>query len=488
MIEKAYDMVIVGGGPAGMAAAQVSAGKGASVLLIDSANDLGGHFYKAPPENFSAPLSVLDDGHQREFHSRLESLLKSNVDVLSDTGVWGIFAGTETTVGDAEKPEATPDNTVFTLCLDSNQPAPNNIETGIVILAPGVYDRPIPFPGWTLPGVLTPGAVQMLLKKQGISPGKRVLVAGTGPLQLAVAANLASEGIEVVALLDTCSAAEGMLRFPAAMWGQWGRVKEAIVYMHSLLKNRVALRFRHAVYGAIGTPTSGVQAAVVGRLDPAGYPIPGTKETLEVDTICVSYGFAPSIELSLHLGCTQDYNPELGVYFPRHDERMQTTQKGVFVAGDVSGIGGKIMADLQGQVAGISALEMLGITSQAEAKSLRAGLQPKIRREQRFAQLMWKRFRIKPGYFKLASDEVVVCRCENVTAGQIRRSFAGGARDLRGAKLRTRVGMGMCQGRYCSSNVAAILAQAAGCSPEEMGTMSIRPPVIPVRTKNIVPS
>jgi NADPH-dependent 2,4-dienoyl-CoA reductase/sulfur reductase-like enzyme len=488
MSTNAYDVVIIGGGPAGLAAAEVAAGKDARVLLIDSSSTLGGHFYKELPETFSGPLSALDDRHKEAFRTRVEILSRANVDILHDTSVWGIFQGTETTFGDPREPTVIPQDAVFALYLDTSASIPSAVKARVLILAPGAYDRPIPFSGWTLPGVLTPGAVQMSLKKQGVAPGKRTLVAGTGPLQIAVAANLADEGAEVVALLDTCLASERIFQSPGVIWGQWERVSEAAVYVRSLLKHRIPLKFQHAVYRAIGTPETGVQAAVIGRIDADGKPIPGTEQTLEVDTVCVAYGFAPSIELSLHLGCDHDYNPELGLYFPRHDERMQTTLKGVFVAGDVTGVGGKTMADLQGQVAGISALETLGAVSEAEANDFRARLRPKIQRERRFARWLWRRFRIKPGLFSLADDETLVCRCENVTAGQIRGSFTQGARDLRGMKLRTRMGMGICQGRYCAANAAAILAQEAGCSPEKMGTMSIRPPVIPVRTKNIRPA
>jgi NADPH-dependent 2,4-dienoyl-CoA reductase/sulfur reductase-like enzyme len=484
----AYDVAIVGGGPAGLAAAEMAAGRDARVVLIDSSSTLGGHYYKVLPETFSGPLSALDYGHKEAFQTRVEKLLRANnVDILYDTSVWGVFQGTEATFGDSREPPVIPDDTAFALWLDTPASTPRAVEARALVLVPGAYDRPIPFPGWTLPGVLTPGAVQMSLKKQGIVPGERILVAGTGPLQIAVAAAIADEGAKVVALLDTCSAGEGTFQSPGAIWGQWKRISEAAVYARSLLKHRIPLKFQHAVYRAIGTPEAGVQAAVIGRIDVEGQPILGTEQTLEVDTVCVAYGFAPSIELSLHLGCDHDYNPKLGEYFPRHDERMQTTMKGVFVAGDVTGVGGKAMADLQGQVAGISSLEILGAVSEAEANAFRAHLRPMIQRERRFARWLWRRFRIKPGLFSLVGDETLVCRCENVTAGQIRESFAQGARDLRGMKLRTRMGMGICQGRYCAANAAAILAQEAGCSPEKMGTMSIRPPVIPVRTKNMQP-
>ena len=489
MSTDTYDVAIIGGGPAGLAAAEMAAGRDARVVLIDSSSTLGGHYYKELPETFSGPLSALDDLHTEAFRTRVEKLLRtSNVHILRDTSVWGVFQGTEATFGDPREPPVIPDDTAFALWLDTPASTPCAVEARVLVLVPGAYDRPIPFPGWTLPGVLTPGAVQMSLKKQGILPGERILVAGTGPLQIAVAASLADEGATVVALLDTCSAGQGMFQSPGAMWGQWARISEAAVYARSLLKRRIPLKFQHAVYRAIGTPEAGVQSAVIGRIDADGKPIPGTEQTLDVDTVCVAYGFAPSIELSLHLGCDHDYNPRLGDYFPRHDERMQTTMKRVFVAGDVTGVGGKAMADLQGQVAGISALEILGAVSEAEANAFRAHLRPKIQREKRFARWLWSRFRIKPGLFSLADHETLVCRCENVTAGQIRESFAQGARDLRGMKLRTRIGMGICQGRYCAANAAIILAQEAGCSPQKMGTRSIRPPVIPVRTKNLQPA
>jgi NADPH-dependent 2,4-dienoyl-CoA reductase/sulfur reductase-like enzyme len=484
----AYDIAVIGAGPAGLAAAEVAAGKDASVLLIDSASTPGGHFYKDPPETFSGPLAPLDQRHREAFQAQVERLARADVDILCDAGVWGIFQGTETTFGNPRGPTVPPEDGAFSLCLDTLASMPSTVEARVLVLAPGAYDRPIPFSGWTLPGVLTPGGMQMSLKKQGIVPGHRILIAGTGPLQMAVAANLADEGAKVVALLDTCSAMEGMLQSPGAMWGQWGRASEAAGYLRSLLQHRIPLRFQHAILRASGTTAAGVHTAVIGRIDATGRLIPGTEQTLEVDTICVAYGFAPSIELSLHLGCDHAYSPEMGVYFPRHDERMQTTLKGVFVAGDVTGVGGKALADLQGQVAGISALESLGAVSEEEARAFRARLRPKIQQESRFARWLWRRFRAKPGLFGLADDETVVCRCENVTAGQIRASYDQGARDLRGIKLRTRVGMGICQGRYCAANAAAILAQEVGCSPEKMGTASIRPPVIPVRTRNIQPA
>lgn len=485
MAGTSYDVVIIGGGPAGMAAASASAGKNARVLLIDSSSTLGGHFYKEFPPTFKGPLSRLDAGHNKEYLSRLEALSRAGLDIFYETNVWGIFQGCEKSFGNPRGTTECPQDPVFTLNLDGLDSNPAAVQARALILAPGAYDRPIPFPGWTLPGVITPGAVQMSLKKQGLVPGRRILVAGTGPLQMAVAANLAELGGRVVGLIDTCSAGEKAGQLPPAMWGQWSRISEVSSYFLSLLKHRVPVKFNRAVLRAIGTNEEGVQAAVTGRIDPAGNVIPGTEQQMDVDLICVAYGFAPSVELLLHLGCEHEYLPETGLYYPKYDNHMQTTMRHVFVAGDVTGIGGKALADLQGQIAGISALQVLGMVPESEALAVRSKLQPKIRRERRFARWLWQRYPIKPGLFNLAEDDTIVCRCDSVTAGQIRKSYDQGARDLRGIKLRTHMGMGICQGRYCAGNAAIIFAHQAGSPTMAIGTRPVRPPIVPVRIENI---
>jgi NADPH-dependent 2,4-dienoyl-CoA reductase/sulfur reductase-like enzyme len=325
----------------------------------------------------------------------------------------------------------------------------------------------------------------MLIQKQGLLPGKRVIVAGTGPLQLAVAANLAREGAEVVAILDACAATAGLSLMPGAMWGQWDRLAEFAGYLASLLKHRLTLQFRRTIFRAIGAPESGVHGAVIGEVHEAGHPIRGTEQSLEADLICSAYGFAPSIAMTLHLGCAHNFDSNLCSYVPGHDECMRTDVKGVFVAGDITGVGGQPLAELQGEVAGISALEALGALATQEADIRRRKLLPALKREHRFARMIWQRWPIKPGYFDLVDDDTLVCRCEGITAGQLRQSGAAGSGSLFSAKLRTRLGMGVCQGRYCTANAAVLLAQTTNCPISEIGLPSIRPPLVPVRLKDI---
>ena len=453
---------------------------------MDDSDDLGGHFYKRLPASFHKKYSSHDRKHVEELQSREDELARHGVEILRGRNVWGIFHGEEAAF-DGNEDAADPDkSTTFTVYFDPPPASFHAVEARSLILAPGVYDRPIPFPGWTLPGVLTPGSVQMLLKKQGIVPGKRIIVAGSGPLQMAVAASLAEEGAEVAALIDTCGLTDGWHLMPSGLWGQWERFREMARYFNTLRKHHVPILFHQAVFEALGTHDSGLKSVVIGKVDTDGHPIAGTQREVEADTLCIAYGFAPSIALTLHLGCAHDYDTRIQAYVPRYDAHMQTNQPGVFVAGDVTGIGGKPLADLQGQVAGISALEFLGFLGREDAQIQRAHLRPAVEREQRFARMLWHRFHIRPGIFDLSNEGTIVCRCEGVTAGQVRQSASNGGQSLVGAKLRTRIGMGICQGRYCLANSAVILSQVTGAEPEDLGMMRIRPPIFPVRVKNIV--
>ena len=481
MTSKACDIAVIGGGPAGMAAAQTAASNGASVILIDDANTLGGHFYKELPANFSNISKLQHQNRHRELQRREQTLTESGVEILLETSVWGIFDEKGITLDN----EPNQSETKFGLRLDNSPRNITSVQARSLILTPGVYDRPVPFPGWELPGVLTPGAVQMQIEKQGLLPGQRVLVAGSGPLQLIVAAALARHGAEVVAVLDTCNALEGFPEVLGALGGLWSRLGEGLRSLSVLAKHRVPLLFRHAVYRASGTPDSGVQGVIIGKVDYQGNSIPGTQRELQVDTICIAYGFMPSIAMTLHLGCEHTYDSDLHAFFPKHDEYLQTSVPGIYIAGDVTGIGGKPLADLQGQLAAISALEKLNKITKEQATNERRRLAPVIRREKRFARWLWRRYRLRPGLLELIDDDTWLCRCEAVRIGPFRESLKEGGQDLFGVKLRTRLGMGQCQGRYCVPNAALLIAAHNGKPVSQLDLPSIRPPIVPVRLKDI---
>jgi NADPH-dependent 2,4-dienoyl-CoA reductase/sulfur reductase-like enzyme len=481
MHTKTCDMAVIGGGPAGIAAARLASSQGASVVLIDDAPGLGGHFFKELPPNFSNPAHNRQQKKIKELENRRKALLNSGVEVLLDTRVWGIFDETGATLSGRVDPPVTS----FQLQLDHSPQGISSVQTRFLILATGVYDRPLPFPGWELPGVVTPGAVQMLLEKQGLLPGQRVLVGGSGPLQMLVAAELVRHGTEVVALVDTCGALEGVAQSLPALGGLWSRLGDALGSMGILASHRVPMLFRHAVFRAEGTPGMGVQKVVIGKVDEQGRPASGTEREYQVDTICVAYGFIPSIAMTLHLGCEHRYDLNLQAFLPEHDQNLQTSVSGVYVAGDVTGAGGKPLAELQGQMAAIAVVEKLGKMTGEQVAHGRKRLALAVRREKRFASWLWHRYRVRSGLMDLVNEDTLLCRCEAVRMGQFSASLKNGGRDLFGTKLRTRLGMGQCQGRYCIPNAALLIAAHNQEPVSQLDLPSIRPPIVPVRLKDI---
>lgn len=466
---KQVDVAVIGGGPAGMAATiELAQGK-ANLVMIDAYPQPGGHYFRQAPNEFG---NMKQNGRQIEYQSLMTQA--KQVEILSGATVWSVFRDGETNQ--------------FTLHLQGSDI--RSVQATYLVVAPGAYDRPFPFPGWQLPGVITLGGAQMLQKGHGILPGKRILVAGGGPLLLSAAAGLIEDGADVVAVLDTASMMDGAFKMPSAFWGQWGRAKEAWQYFSTIRRKqrkrnlRVPILFRHAVFRAIGDEE--VTGVAYGKLDGNGHPLPQTEKIVNVDTICVSQGFLPNIALTRHLGCDHFYDATLDAFYPKHDDGMETTVANVFVAGDVTGVGGKDLSKLQGQIAGLNILgKMDKLTADSVHRQTQA-LQPAIRSERRFIHAMRDRMRMKSGFWDLLDDETIVCRCEMVTVGAVKTAVQDGARDLRGVKLRTRCGMGACQSRLCEQTIGQLMARETGQPRESIGTSSIRPPLIPVALKDIL--
>ena len=258
-----------------------------------------------------------------------------------------------------------------------------------------------------------------------------------------------------------------------------------LLSLYHLVRNRVPFHFRHAVLAAIGSPEIGVEAALVTRVDSDGYPISGTERELQVDTICNAYGFLPAIQLSLHLGCSHHYDPKIWAFVPDFNARMASSQPGVYLAGDITGVGGKPLAELQGFMAGISVLEQLNSLKKPEADRRRRELIPKIRREEAFSRWLWNRYRLRPGLLEIMEEDTLICRCEGVRFRDLLDSLDHGSRDLFGVKLRSRMGMGSCQGRYCMMNTAMLISKVTGIPVPQIGTPSVRPPLTPTRLDSI---
>jgi D-hydroxyproline dehydrogenase subunit alpha len=402
-----YDIAVLGAGPAGLAAAAAAHRAGARVALLDSASRIGGQYWRhrageTPPVRLRA------------------------TDFLAGQGIWHVEQSGDGFVTHTTGREVT---------------------SRTVVVATGAYDRQLPFPGWTLPGVFTAGGAQALLKGEGVRVGERVVVAGTGPFLLPVATALARAGARVAGVYEAGSPL-GFARHPRAVLRNAGKLAEAAEYLRVLRRHRVPLRNRTAVLAAHGTDR--LRAVTVAALDRAWHAVPGTERTVDCDALAVGYGFTPRLEIPLQLGCATRLDVD-GSLVAVADDRQRASVPGVYLAGEVCGVGGAQLSVVEGSVAGAHAA---GVAPDRRALRRRARLRE-------FAAAMHAVYRVGSGWTGWPAADTVVCRCEEVTLGDIQHSIVDlGAADPRTVKLLARPGMGLCQGRMCGYPTAGLVAAA----------------------------
>ncbi|HKZ87166.1 MAG TPA: NAD(P)/FAD-dependent oxidoreductase [Anaerolineae bacterium] len=448
------EIAVVGAGPAGVSAAVTAAQAGAKVTLIDEYPRAGGQYYKQPPASFGTlrlPASLADTRSVQHGRELLAGLLHPNIDLRYNTLVWNI----------------TPDRV-----LDLYGPqGGSRLQAKKVIIASGAYERVVPFPGWTLPGVTTVGAAQLLLKGQGLLVGQKILVAGTGPLLQLAAVQLLDAGAQIVAIVELQSRLE-FFGHASKLFGQWAKIGQGLENQKRLMDAGVPIKFGRAVVRVLGDAQ--VERAVVARVDSHGRPLAGGEEEFAVDAVCINFGFVPATELTRLAGCEQRFDSRFGSLATVTNPDLETSCRGIFAAGEVRGIGGVEVALLEGRIAGMAAARQLGYDPDAqdphrEWQKARAAV-----------DALGSMFAVKPGLYEAIADDVVVCRCEEVTAGALRVAARAGALQLNGLKAWNRCGMGRCQGRICGPIAAQIVAAGAGVSVESAGAFTARIPIKPV--------
>ncbi|HEY6739867.1 MAG TPA: NAD(P)/FAD-dependent oxidoreductase, partial [Actinopolymorphaceae bacterium] len=423
---RVHDVAIVGAGPAGLSAAVTLAEHGRSVALVDAGARPGGQYWRHPPTGLTELHH--DGAHYRRLEHALDAhLTGGRITYLSRTSVWTVSR-----------------RSVFVLHLHgSDRP---RLLARRLVLATGAFDRQVPFPGWDLPGVYTAGAALALLEEHAVLVGDRVAVGGTGPFLLPVATGLVSRGARVVGVYEA-NTGGGWLGHRAirSVAGVPTKLGEGLGYAATLVRARVPVRPRTAVVEAHGT--THVTSITTARLDARGDAIPGTERRTEVDAVAVGWGFTPSLDLPLQLGCRTvpdaDGSPVVWV-----DARQQSSVPGAFAAGETTGVGGAQLAICEGELA---ASAICGVTPPTRLLRRRRTLRA-------FAAAMHRAHPVPPGWVDRIRDDTLVCRCEEVDAAALRRAVQLGADNARTAKLLARPGMGWCQGRMCGTAVAGLVA------------------------------
>ncbi len=433
-------IAIIGAGPAGLAAAKVAAESNSEVILLDSAPRPGGQYWRHRDE-VQGYKSHRASGY---FDSVIDS---KNVTYIHGAQVWSATRGK---------------NAITLNYLHEGSEKSITVEK--LILTTGAYDRSLPFAGWELPGSMTPGAAQALLKGHGVIAGKKILVSGTGPFLLPVAVGLAEAGAEVLGIIEAHSPLR-WLRSPLALILNPQKALELLYYLRKIRKHSLHISFGRAVVGFSGN------AATISKVK-SNLESKGKLTEIECDVVAAGWGFNPDVTLGGILGCNQKVDRDGSVIFSV-DSEQRSSQQNIWIAGEATGIGGADLALTEGEIAARSALN----------KSMPLSLKFKRFRLQLFATALQQNYPVGNGWQGWIKPETKICRCEEVSHSEICQSVTElSAQDSRTSKLFTRAGMGLCQGRICSRNVSEIIAGRNGCqvTNQERISYSNRPIAAPI--------
>ncbi|HST48668.1 NAD(P)/FAD-dependent oxidoreductase [Jatrophihabitans sp.] len=463
----AVQVAVIGAGPAGLAAAVHAAEQGAVTVLLDSGARLGGQYWRHSSAGLDSPGEASlhhDVATYRDLTRRLAALAdRGRLTVRLEHHVWSVRADESgCTVAAIDR-------------RDLRRPAEVVLRASVLVLAAGAYDRQLPFPGWDLPGVLTVGGAQALLKGSGVAVGPRVLVAGTGPFLLPVATALAARGADVLGVHEANRPGRWLRQLPAAL-SQPAKLTEAAGYALALARHRVPLHTRSVVIAAHGGDR--LEAVTVARLDWAGRVRRDTCRRQPVDVLAVGYGFSTSAELAAQAGCTLHPTSDATLAVTT-DGAQRTSNPWVFAAGEITGVGGAQLAVAEGIVAGAGAA---AASESAAGGPVSAVLPAAVRtrdRLRRFAAAMHEVYPVPPFWLDTLEPDTVVCRCEEVTVAEIDAAISAGARDSRSVKLLSRSGMGWCQGRECGYATSCLVAARTG-QPVDLANGAGRPVAAPI--------
>jgi NADPH-dependent 2,4-dienoyl-CoA reductase/sulfur reductase-like enzyme len=454
-VDFAIDVAVIGAGPAGLAAAATAAEQGLSVALLDEQANPGGQIYRDVTRAGADRLRVL--GHDYAAGRALvDRFAQSTARHVGGAAVWNI----------------TRDRVIHYL-KDGRSQA---ITAGQVILCTGAMERPFPIPGWTLPGVMTAGAAQILLKSAGVAPTQPAVLAGCGPLLYLLAWQYLRAGVRIAAIVDTTQRGDYLraLRHIAGALAGWRDVKKGLGLIRSIRKAGIPF-YR----GATELAVEGGEGATA-----LSFRVGAKTHRVPTDLVLLHQGVVPNNQITASLRVAHRWDDQQLCWVPQADAWGRLALDGFLIAGDGRGIGGGAAAALQGQLAGLAAAHDAKRLSEVERDRQAKPLQSALRRQLHIRPVLDALYRPKIQH-RVPADDVIACRCEEVTAGELRRMVALGCTGPSQTKAFSRCGMGPCQGRLCGLTVTEVIAQARGVSPPEVGHYRIRPPIKPITLEEL---
>jgi NADPH-dependent 2,4-dienoyl-CoA reductase/sulfur reductase-like enzyme len=451
-----HDVAVIGAGPAGMAAATLAAELGLRVVVLDEQGAPGGQIYRgiaAPPLR---RVDVLGDDY---WHGAtlLQPFRRSGAQYLPGAAVWAI-----TRDGDG----------AFDLAYSTGAPdarAAQAVGARALIVATGALERPFPIPGWTLPGVLTAGGAQTLLKGSALVAQGRTVLAGCGPLLWQLARQYLAAGATIDAILDTTPR---------------GRLAQALRHAPGFALSpyfRKGLDLLRAVRRQVRVVehVTALAAEGGGRIERVRYAADGALLTLEVDQLLLHQGVVPDVHLAGALGCDLRWNDLHACFEPVVDDWGGSSIANVFIAGDGGGIAGARAAEARGRLSALAVANALGRIDARRRDRAAASCRHALARALRGRHFFDVLYR-PPDAFRIPDGETLACRCEEVSAAAVRAAARSGCSGPNQLKAFMRCGMGPCQGRMCGLTVTELIARERGVTPADVGHLRPRFPVKPV--------
>lgn len=449
-----WDAIVIGAGPAGMTAAATLAEGGARTLVIDEQPAPGGQIYRAIERNVdNSTLSAVLGSDYAAGAALAARLRASTAESRFDTSVWRIDA----------------DGTVWTKAAGKIE----RLQAENLVVACGAMERPVPVPGWTLPGVMTIGALQIMLKDAGLSPSGRLVLAGCGPLFYLFAVQCLKAGFSDLVLLDTAARTNLVpaLRYlPKAIFGYGPS------YLWKGLALMTALR-RHGV--KIHRRVSDLRIEGTERATSVSFRAATRTRRIDLDLIALHEGVIPSQQITRSIGCAHRWDQGQQCFFPVLDPMGESSLPGIFIAGDGGGIIGAAASAHAGTLCALAILKRLGKIGDTEFASRKTAERRAYDAHLATRPFLDRLYRPRDEVL-VPADEVVVCRCEAVRAGSIREVIRQGCLGPNQTKAFLRSGMGPCQGRMCGPTVSAIIARETGRTMDETGYYRVRAPLKPI--------
>jgi len=446
-MKKHVDAIVIGAGPAGLSCAASLVNFGLEVMLLDEQPNPGGQIYKNI-ENISEKCSNILGEDYTHGAGLVRRFRKKDIAYIPSAAVWQVNT----------------DGYVYY----STGGTSHEVLAKYVVVSTGAMERPVPFPGWTLPGVMGAGGANNLIKDAGLVPDGRVVLAGSGPLLLLEAVHLIEMGVDIRGILETTPgmpSLSSLYHLPFAL-RRMDLLKKGISMLLKIKKAGIA----H--YKGVKR----LEARGENKVESVHALGKNTALDIKADLLLIHFGVIPNTAVFRQLGCRHKWDEVQRYWYPECDKWGRTSHDNVFAAGDGKSVHGAVSAALKGEMTALAIAAEMKMLHEKE-RDLKAGhIEEQLTRELAPRPFIDAMYAPVPGLYDIPAD-TIVCRCEGITMGQICTAIDEGCVDPNEIKALLRPGMGPCQGKMCGTSISEIISLKSDLNIKTVGSLNIRPPL-----------